>query len=697
MSYADYEKARKQGEKAFRNATLKGWSPYLPVLDEILVGTEIKGEMNLGLISIPLDRVVGTSTAGRTNSFANNFMPILDNMSEFATKWSNLCDAHVEEGIHDPIKVIEYLNYYYVIEGNKRVSVLKYFGADSVPAHVTRKIPQKTSQPEIKIYYEFMDFYAKTGVNYIWFTKTGSFQHLIDLVNERGAKIRNEKKSEAAGNDASESRVQDDKAFLSSMMNREGASDLISKVEIDTDMSQKWTEDDTLDFSSAYRRFVKVYEAKGGKKLEGITAGDAFLALADIVGYDKMCDMLNSELQEELGKIWEEFRMLNEADAVSLSLVPPEEKKKNLIQAILKPEPTAEKPLRCAFIYDRDPSTSDWLYGHELGRVYLEETFGKRIEAFKVTNATTDEEAVELIEKMIEENGCEVIFVTTSRLVDASHRCAVNHPNVKVLNCSLNTSHKYIRTYYARIYEAKFLSGMIAGAMTHTNKIGYFADYPIYGVTADINAFALGAKMMNPKVEVHLHWTTTRHQTKESIYQGFYKEGIDFVSDQDLITPRSQSRQFGMYKLTDGEPVNIALPVYNWGSLYEKLIRIITSGTWDETKQDAGNQAINYWWGISAGVVDLILSKHVPTELARLINTMKNMIREDRFSPFGGELIDQNGNVLSEDGQELTPTEIMTMSWLMNNVVGEIPEIDELQERAKEIVELKGVRKEDEE
>ena len=70
-------------------------------------------------------------------------MPLLDDDTEFAAKWSNLCDAHLEEGIHTPIIAFEYLNKFYVQEGNKRVSVLKYYEAVKIPGTVTRLIPAK--------------------------------------------------------------------------------------------------------------------------------------------------------------------------------------------------------------------------------------------------------------------------------------------------------------------------------------------------------------------------------------------------------------------------------------------------------------------------------------------------------------------------------------------------------------------------
>ena len=166
MSLNDYVKAQKLGEKRYQAALSKNEYPYLPVLDELITNSDIAGEVNLGLQHISLDRVVGTATKGRTTAFASNFMPILDANSEFGNKWSSLCDSHIEEGIHDPIKVYEYMNKFYVIEGNKRVSVLKYFGADSVPAMVIRKLPKRTDELENKIYYAVADFHKLTGINY---------------------------------------------------------------------------------------------------------------------------------------------------------------------------------------------------------------------------------------------------------------------------------------------------------------------------------------------------------------------------------------------------------------------------------------------------------------------------------------------------------------------------------------------------
>lgn len=83
----------------------------------------------------------------------------------------SLYDAQIEEGIHTPIKAYEFLNKYYVIEGNKRTSVLKYVDSPTIAAEVIRKVPRLTDDPEIQVYYEYMDFYRKTKISYVIFTK----------------------------------------------------------------------------------------------------------------------------------------------------------------------------------------------------------------------------------------------------------------------------------------------------------------------------------------------------------------------------------------------------------------------------------------------------------------------------------------------------------------------------------------------
>lgn len=637
MSYDDYIKAQKLGLKAYKDSITHGKHPYLPVLDEILSHADIEYEVKLGIEDIPLSQVAGTSTFGRTQAFASNFMPLLPAESEFASKWANLATAQVEEGIREAIKVYEYLNNYYVVEGNKRVSVLKYFQAPKIRAEVTRKIPKKSDDPEIRIYYEFMDFYKLTGINYVCFTKPGSYTRLLAATG---------------------------------------------KNPTDT-----WTREECMDFELFYSEFEKAFLEKGGKHLKDITASDALLFYLSLYPYQEAKDMAFPEIRAKLEKIWPEILLLNEYDSVELSMDPAAEKKTGTVESMLLKIKPARKKKVC-FVYDKDPSTSDWIYGHDLGRAHLEEVFGDAIEIFTcIVNSTSDNAEEELEE--ICSAGCDIMFAVTPKLIKACLKVAIAHPEIVVLNCSLNSPHSAVRTYYTRMYEAKFLTGMIAGSMCRNDKIGYVADYPIYGAAATINAFALGAKMVNPRAKVYLAWSTLKDF---DVDEYFRKEEVTYISSQDMITPQNDNRQFGLYEMTATGKNNLALSIYHWGPFYEKLVNSILRGSF-KIEEPGDNKAINYWWGLSAGVIDVICSNNLPVSTIRLVDMMKKNISSGDFYPFTGPLIDQDGSLRCEDSYTFKPEDIMRMDWLTDNVIGIVPTLDDLKEEAKPIVELRGLYK----
>lgn len=129
-----------------------------------------------------MEQIDGTCNHLRGDAFSRGFYPILPADTEFAAKWSALCRIHLEEGIRDPVKVVEYLNHFYVMEGHKRVSVLKYFGAITIPATVTRLLPKPSDDPEVAAYYEFLDFYKMTGLNFIVFRQPGEYPELLEAL-----------------------------------------------------------------------------------------------------------------------------------------------------------------------------------------------------------------------------------------------------------------------------------------------------------------------------------------------------------------------------------------------------------------------------------------------------------------------------------------------------------------------------------
>jgi hypothetical protein len=230
--------------------------------------------------------------------------------------------------------------------------------------------------------------------------------------------------------------------------------------------------------------------------------------------------MWTEELKNTIANTWEEFNLLDEEDDIELKLDPTD--KKPLLSKI---NPFSKPKLKIAFLYEKTPDSSDWTYGHELGRLHLEQAFPHEVETIHFENVTLDTVEFFIREAILEE--CNVIITTTPSFAQASVKAAIDHPKVHILNCSVNTSHRYIRTYYVRMHEVKFLMGAIAGAMAENDKITYIADYPIYGTIANINAFALGAKMVNPRAKVYLDWRCIKdNDTMENIKKEWLKETI---------------------------------------------------------------------------------------------------------------------------------------------------------------------------
>lgn len=637
MSANEYLKAQKLGEKRYQAAVAKNEYPYLPVLDEIISPSDTVGEVNLGLQTISLDRVVGTATAARTTAFASNFMPILDYHTEFGAKWSALCASHIEEGIHDPIKVYEYMNKFYVIEGNKRVSVLKYFGADSVPAMVTRKIPRRNDSIENKVYYEFMDFHKQTGINYVHFSQTGGYDKLREFIG--------------------------------------------------LDKDGEFSDDERLDFNSAHLAFERAYLAKKGSEDLTITVDDAMLVFLNVYGYDALKKMSTTEVKDSVEKVWTEIVLSSrKKEQVVLPKLDPVEPKKSILDLVIKPSTPSN--LKVAFVYDKSPANSVWTYCHELGRLDMQNKLGDAIDSRTFCNVDTQTKLVECLNKLVEEK-YDVIFTTGPEMLPEALKVAVLHPDIKILNCSLSLANSHVRTYYARMYEVKFITGMIAGSLCADGQIGYVADYPIFGTTANINAFAIGARMVNPRAKIYLQWTKVKDANPQKFFE---KNGITYISDRDMIMPDDASRNFGLYHYDqNGDVVNLAMPFYNWGAFYERILRSILDGNWKQEEKSETANAVSYWWGMSAGIVDVICSKHLPAGTQKLISVMTNLIREGAITPFSGKLTSQNGVVRNEDDGAMLHEDILKMDWLAENVVGMLPTAEDLMDEAKTVVALQGV------
>ena len=168
---------------------------------------------------------------------------------------------------------------------------------------------------------------------------------------------------------------------------------------------------------------------------------------------------------------------------------------------------------------------------------------------------------------------------------------------------------------------------------------------------------------------------------------------VDCISGKDMVIPEEASRFFGIYHLEGDTARNLAMPLWHWGKFYEQMIRTIMDGTWKYDDDPTSKKAINYWWGMSAGVIDVVCSQYLPLGTKRLVELLKETISTGKFNPFSGILYSQDGIVQDDPGKSLSPEEIVTMDWLAENVIGSIPKEEELKEQSKPVVSQQGIEK----
>ena len=163
-----------------------------------------------------------------------------------------------------------------------------------------------------------------------------------------------------------------------------------------------------------------------------------------------------------------------------------------------------------------------------------------------------------------------------------------------------------------------------------------------------------------------------------------------------MISADGYNRRFGLYSNKNGEILNIATSVLDWGIFYEKIIQQMLDGTWKRVS-DKETVSRNYWWGAfcRSGKPHLFLADALWNKAPCKI-LFQNLIIEGSFHPFEGIFYDKNGKEYGKKDTILSNEEIITMDWLFSNIVGEIPAKYELKEQAKPIVELQGVKGEKE-
>lgn len=339
-----------------------------------------------------------------------------------------------------------------------------------------------------------------------------------------------------------------------------------------------------------------------------------------------------------------------------------------------KPGGTQEEKIKAAFIYVGPIGDAGWTWAHDQGRLYLAEKLPWVDASTYVENVPEGADAERVLTELAEK-GNKVIFATSFGYMDYVIKVAEKYPDVVFLHCSGYKTADNVATYFGAMEEPRYLSGMVAGMMTEKNLLGYVAAHPIPEVVRGINAFALGARAVNPDVQVRVVWTNTWYDpaAEKQAALSLLDAGCDVIAQhQDTPGPQQAAQERGAYAIGYNSDMrqfapeaSLTSPVWNWGPYYVKTLEAVKAGTW-KTEEFYGD--------MKDGVVALgPYNDKVPQEVRDAVEKKKQEIIDGTFYVFQGPIKDQSGQVKVAEGQKMTMEEILSFDWFVEGVIGQIP------------------------
>ncbi|WP_141432089.1 BMP family ABC transporter substrate-binding protein [Bacillus sp. 03113] len=337
-----------------------------------------------------------------------------------------------------------------------------------------------------------------------------------------------------------------------------------------------------------------------------------------------------------------------------------------------KPAKTKGEKPKVAFVYIGVPGDGGWTFEHDKGRKMVDDKFG--IKSTVVENVPEGPDAERVIEELAQKN--DIIFTTSFGYMDPTYNVAQKYPDVVFMHATGYKTLPNMGTYQGRGYQSGYLAGIAAGKLTKNNKIGYVGAFPIPEVIYTINAFTLGAKSVNPDIEVSVIWSNTWFDpaTERQAAVTLLDQGVDVLANyQDSPAGIQAAQERGVWGMGNDSDMNrfapetyVTNPVLNWGPYYVDVVQSVVDGTW---------KTQSHYGGMNEGMVDIApFGKNVPQEVKTSVEEAKKKIIDGSFEVFHGPIKDQSGKVIVQEGQKMEDKDILSMNWFVEGVNGTIPE-----------------------
>lgn len=333
--------------------------------------------------------------------------------------------------------------------------------------------------------------------------------------------------------------------------------------------------------------------------------------------------------------------------------------------------------IKIGVLYISDPSEgSGYSYTHDLGIVGMQDNLGLSSDQI-VRKIVDDSDAAATragIEECIEE-GCNVIFTTSWGYMETTAEMAEEYPDVYFSHGTGYLSNgKNFNNYFGRIYQARYLSGIVAGMNTKSNKIGYVAAQDISNseVTGGIDAFAIGVAAVNPDATIYVVVTDSWYdpEKEEAASIKLLDMGCDVMAQHcDTPYPMTLAEEYGVYGIGYNSDMSKDTPdacltsvIWNWSAYYTSAVNSIINGTWDGS---------NYYGGMAEGLVQVTDIADFAAEGTReRVTEEQRRIISGEFNVFDGVMETNTGETVGTEGGTLDDATITgALNWYYKNVV----------------------------
>ncbi len=357
------------------------------------------------------------------------------------------------------------------------------------------------------------------------------------------------------------------------------------------------------------------------------------------------------------------------------------------------------KKFKAGFIYVGPVGDYGWSHAHDVGRRYVQNKFSW-LETMYV-EAIPEGDVPRVIDRLINEEKCDVVFTTSFGYMDATIEAGKRYPNKIFMHCSGYKQEQNVGSYFAEMYQMYYLSGLMAGALTKSSKIGYVGAHPIPEVVRHINAFAIGAKEVNPAAKVHVKWLFSWYDPARAreAAESLIAEGCDafaFTEDSPAVIQvgkehtekGKQIYTFSHYSPMQrfGENTVVSGQLVDWGVMYEEILMRLYVGSWTNddmlwfVKEKAVQLGGEFGQTINPRFIEALKAKTVNDRVFKTISVydlvQKRLAQFKEptitFDPFTGPIRDQKGNLWIKTGERGGYQLLWTTDWFVDNVVGRV-------------------------